>query len=86
MESFERREIAPDQNAGANSDRKSLATFAEFALDHAAFERKRSNADDVIDSKSLERASREKPVSTFSHRALSRATSAGKRDVSRGEA
>src|SRR5208283_3480626 len=31
-ESFERQEIAPEQNAGANSDRKSLSTFAEFAL------------------------------------------------------
>ena len=38
--------------------------------DHAAFERKRSNADNVIDSKSLERALCEKPVSTFSRRAL----------------
>jgi 2-dehydro-3-deoxyphosphooctonate aldolase (KDO 8-P synthase) len=39
-------------------------------LDHAAFERNRSNADHLIDSKSSERASREKPVPTFSQRAL----------------
>jgi 5-oxoprolinase (ATP-hydrolysing) subunit C len=32
-------------------------------LDHAAFERNRANAENVIDSKSLERASREEPVS-----------------------
>ena len=42
-------------------------------IDHAAFERTRSKADSVIDSKSLERASREKPVPTFSHRAPVRA-------------
>ncbi|MBM3550839.1 MAG: methyltransferase domain-containing protein [Alphaproteobacteria bacterium] len=41
-------------------------------LDHAAFGRSRPNADDVIDSSDLERASREKPVSTFSQRALTR--------------
>ncbi|MBM3578175.1 MAG: hypothetical protein FJX40_11050 [Alphaproteobacteria bacterium] len=41
-----------------------------FPLDHAAFRRNRLNADDVIDSKSLERALREKPASTFSQRAL----------------
>jgi hypothetical protein len=45
MESFERKETAPDQIVGANSDRKSLSTFAEFALDHAALEQKRSNAE-----------------------------------------
>jgi hypothetical protein len=39
-------------------------------LDHAAFGRNRPNADNVIDSKSLERALREKPVPTFSWRAL----------------
>ncbi|TLG76839.1 hypothetical protein FEV16_08830 [Methylocystis sp. B8] len=39
-------------------------------LDHAAFGRNRPNADNVIDSKSLERALREKPDSTFSQRAL----------------
>ncbi|MBM3563729.1 MAG: hypothetical protein FJX48_11430 [Alphaproteobacteria bacterium] len=39
-------------------------------LDHAAFRRNRPNADDVIDSKSLERALRKKPASTFSQRAL----------------
>ncbi len=42
------------------------------ALDHAAFERKRSNADNVIDFKSSERDPSEKPASTFSHRALER--------------
>ena len=42
-------------------------------LDHAAFERNRSNAENVIDSKGLQRASREKPVPTFSQRALSAA-------------
>ncbi|PPC86185.1 MAG: hypothetical protein CTY36_18135 [Methylocystis sp.] len=40
------------------------------ALDHAAFGRNRPNADNVIESKSLERAQREKPVPTFSQRAL----------------
>ncbi|MEF3364915.1 double-strand break repair helicase AddA [Methylocystis sp. 9N] len=39
-------------------------------LDHAAFGRNRPNADNVIDSESLERALREKPASTFSQRAL----------------
>jgi len=42
------------------------------ALDHAALEPKRSNADNVIHSKSSERDPSEKPVSTFSHRALER--------------
>jgi PQQ-dependent catabolism-associated CXXCW motif protein len=40
------------------------------ALDHTAFRRNRLNAENVIDSKSFERASREKPVSTLSQRAL----------------
>ncbi|MBM3576421.1 MAG: hypothetical protein FJX40_01915 [Alphaproteobacteria bacterium] len=39
-------------------------------LDHAAFGRNRPSANNVIDSKSLERAPCEKPVSTFSQRAL----------------
>ncbi len=43
---------------------------ASDALDHAAFGRNRPNADNVIDSKSLERAMCEKPVPTFSQRAL----------------
>jgi hypothetical protein len=34
-------------------------------IDHAAFERKRSSAENVIDFNILERASREKPVPTF---------------------
>jgi SagB-type dehydrogenase family enzyme len=38
--------------------------------DHAAFRRNRLNAENVIDSEKLERALREKPASTFSHRAL----------------
>ncbi|MBM3561770.1 MAG: hypothetical protein FJX16_03375 [Alphaproteobacteria bacterium] len=42
------------------------------SLDHAAFGRNRPNADNVIDSKSLERARCEKPVPTFSQRALER--------------
>ena len=43
----------------------------DFELsDHAAFERNRSNTESVIDSRNLERASREKPVPTFSQRAL----------------
>ncbi len=46
------------------------ATRAVGALDHAAFGWNRPNADNVIDSKSLERALREKPDSTFSQRAL----------------
>jgi SulP family sulfate permease len=37
--------------------------------DHAAFRRNRLNAENVIDSKSMERASSEKPDSTFSQRA-----------------
>jgi len=50
-----------------------IATLAWLApaLDHAAFgQQSRPNADNVIDSKSLERALREKPGSTFSQRAL----------------
>ncbi len=39
-------------------------------LDHAAFGRTRPNADEVIDSQGLERASCEKPVPAFSPRAL----------------
>ncbi len=46
---------------------------AENSLDHAAFRRNRLNADDVIDSKSVERALREKPASAFSRRALAQA-------------
>lgn len=46
------------------------ASAAHAALDHAAFGRDRPNADDVIESKSVERALREKPASTFSQRAL----------------
>ena len=42
------------------------------ALDHAEFRRNRLNSENVIDSKSLERDLCEKPVSTFSHRALER--------------
>ncbi|PWB91670.1 hypothetical protein C5688_03925 [Methylocystis sp. MitZ-2018] len=42
-------------------------------LDHAAFGRNRPNADNVIDSQSLERALCEKPVPTFSQRALASA-------------
>jgi predicted secreted hydrolase len=52
-----------------SSDQKGWDWFA-LHIDHAAFERNRSNADAVIDSKNLERASSEKPVPTFSHRAL----------------
>ncbi|MBM3562466.1 MAG: glycerol-3-phosphate dehydrogenase [Alphaproteobacteria bacterium] len=50
--------------------RKRLEGSHMVRLDHAAFGRNRPNADDVIDSKSLERALREKPVPTFSQRAL----------------
>ncbi len=39
------------------------------AEDHAAFGRNRPNAENVIDSRSLERAACEKPVPTFSQRA-----------------
>ncbi|ARN83210.1 hypothetical protein B1812_21395 [Methylocystis bryophila] len=42
-------------------------------LDHAASRRNRLKAENVIDSKSLERDLCEKPVSTFSHRALATA-------------
>jgi len=41
-----------------------------FALDHAAIGRNRPIAENVIDSKSVERAYCEKPASTFSQRAL----------------
>jgi protein SCO1 len=44
--------------------------LAGGALDHAAFRRNRLNAENVIDSKNLERALFEKPAFTFSHRAL----------------
>jgi hypothetical protein len=37
----------------------------EFLLDHGAFERSRSEAEDVIEFTGLERASCEKPVPTF---------------------
>ena len=47
-----------------------ISRTALFLLDHAAFRRNRRNAENVIDSKRRERASCEKPVSTFSHRAL----------------
>jgi UDP-glucuronate 4-epimerase len=40
------------------------------ALDHAAFRRNRLNAENVTDSTSIERAQREIPVPTFSHRVL----------------
>ena len=39
-------------------------------VDHAAFGQNRPNAEIVIDSNGAERDSREKPVSTFSQRAL----------------
>ena len=42
------------------------------SLDHAAIGRNRPIAENVIDSKSIERASSEKPASTFSQRALDR--------------
>jgi thiamine-monophosphate kinase len=48
----------------------SEAVREALALDHAAFERNRSHAENVIDLKVLERASSEKPVPTFSQRAL----------------
>jgi hypothetical protein len=51
----------------------------KFALDHAAFRRNRLNAENVIDSKKLERDLCEKPASTFSHRALERPIYAGPR-------
>ncbi|ARN83422.1 hypothetical protein B1812_05725 [Methylocystis bryophila] len=41
-----------------------------IASDHAVFRRNRLNTENVIDSKSLERDLCEKPVPTFSHRAL----------------
>jgi hypothetical protein len=54
----------------------SLQSREKSRLDHAAFERNRSNADNVIDFNGLERALREKPVPTFSHRALALAAGA----------
>ncbi|BDV40758.1 hypothetical protein [Methylocystis bryophila] len=57
--------VAPPSTA------KTAAAVEPLApLDHAAFGRNRLNAEHVIDSKSLELDSREKPASTFSHRAL----------------
>ncbi|AZG76369.1 hypothetical protein EHO51_06290 [Methylocystis rosea] len=44
--------------------------WARCSTDHAAFGRNRPNADNVIDCQSLERSLREKPVPTFSQRAL----------------
>jgi hypothetical protein len=44
----------------------------EQPLDHAAIGRNRPIAENVIDSKSLERAYSEKPASAFSQRALER--------------
>ncbi len=41
------------------------AQASQGALDHAAFGRNRLNAEDMIDSKKLERALREKPASSF---------------------
>jgi uncharacterized membrane protein len=43
---------------------------AHPSLDHAAFRRNRPNAENVVDSNSIERAQREKPVPAFSQRAL----------------
>ncbi|MBI1980169.1 MAG: squalene/phytoene synthase family protein [Methylocystis sp.] len=47
------------------------------ALDHAAFGQNRPNADNVIDSESLERALREKPDAAFSRAALDHAAAQG---------
>ncbi|MEF3367616.1 high frequency lysogenization protein HflD [Methylocystis sp. 9N] len=52
---------------------RALAAALDAPLDHAAFGRNRPNADNVIGSKNLERALREKPDSTFSQRALAAA-------------
>jgi hypothetical protein len=49
-----------------------LRRFDERRLDHPAFRWNRLNAENVIDPESLERALCEKPVSTFSRRALAR--------------
>jgi hypothetical protein len=49
---------------------QALALARPRPLDHAAFRRNRLNAENVIDSKKLERDLCEKPASTFSHRAL----------------
>ncbi|MBM3563984.1 MAG: hypothetical protein FJX48_12785 [Alphaproteobacteria bacterium] len=55
---------------GASSRKASIVRFGErHFLDHAAIRQNRLNADDVIDSKSLERALCEKPASAFSQRA-----------------
>ncbi|ARN83393.1 histidine kinase [Methylocystis bryophila] len=56
-------------HAAAARVRVEFGSMPAVSPDHAVFERNRSNADNVIDSK-LERDSREKPTSTFSHRAL----------------
>ena len=55
----------PRSDSCARVEARSVET-----LDHAAFRRSRLNAENVIDSKNLERALRERPASTFSHRAL----------------
>jgi protein ImuA len=51
-----------DAAAGASF---AFALALRCGLDHAAFRRNRLNAENVIDSKSVERASSEKPVPTF---------------------
>ncbi|HTO78304.1 MAG TPA: tetratricopeptide repeat protein [Methylocystis sp.] len=50
--------------------------------DHAAFERNCSNAENVIDSKSLERVSSERPDSAFSQRAPETGQGEGRKDTS----
>jgi hypothetical protein len=49
---------------------KLKAPSGDDGPDHAEFRRNRLNAEGVIGSNSIERAQREKPVHTFSHRAL----------------
>ncbi len=62
-------DVADAALAIASANWRAPAELLARRIDHAALERDRSNGNDVIGSKSLERASHEKPVSTFSHRA-----------------
>ncbi|ARN81586.1 hypothetical protein B1812_11475 [Methylocystis bryophila] len=54
------------------SYRSNDSVRAGKAQDHAVFRRNRLNTENMIDSESLERDLYEKPVFTFSHRALAR--------------
>ena len=67
-----RRRIAAIEARDGPLRRPARASGEADALDHAAFEQNHPNAENVIDSKKIERASSEKPVPIFSQRALAR--------------